>query len=538
MHSCSQADRALQVPDDITSLLASLAVPDSGDANRALSFYRGRTLVGRLTYGELVARVQRLAGYLEHSCDVRRGDRVLLLSPNRLEIPVLLLAIWSLGAVAVPLNPAASPEDWKYVAEHAQARGLFVSASLAERFGALGCDLDFALDIDVLAALEGPAPTPVGRHENALAIILYTSGTTGNPKGVGLSQRNLLRNAWSMARCFGLERSNQFAVLPLFHAHALGFGLMTSLVTRGHLVFTDKLDPFAWAEVIRQESVSYASVVPSLLPSLLAARVRGENVATLRALLVSSAPLSTEAAREFESQTGIHLVQGWGLSEYTNFACCLSPHENEVTRRALMLGAELTSIGSPLEGTEVKVTDGEGRILGEGEVGELCVRGHSLMLGYYRDPESTQRTLRDGWLRTGDQGQYRLQDGKPVFYVTGRIKEIIIRGGEKYSPLAIEKRLAVALPELMGKCVVVGFSHRLYGEEIGAYLETESLGDELRARLMEAVRSLPVEMRPKVLLHAQDPIPRTHTGKIQRRKLLPLFAGFEECRGEIRIVEV
>ena len=523
--------------DSVAGLLSAL--DNSADRSRvALTFYRGRNLIGRQSYGELVDRVGQLSGYLEHTLGIRRGDRILVLSPNRLEIPTLLLAIMRLGAVVVPLNPTTGVEDWTYIARHSEARGLFATRELRDRLIPNYPGLEFALDIDELSTFSGPLAPAAHGLDRELAIVLYTSGTTGNPKGVGLCQSNLLRNGWSMALNFKLASTTQFAVLPLYHAHALGFGLMTSLTTGGHLVFTDKLDPFAWAEVMRNESVTFTSVVPSLLPMLLAARVHRDKVPTLKAMLVSSAPLTVELAREFETKTAIPLIQGWGLSEYTNFACCLSPDDSTADHAALLLGFDVTSVGSPLTGTEVMVADQDGKALGEGVAGELCVRGHSMMLAYYRDPQTTQNTIQDTWLHTGDQGLFRLHQGKPVFYITGRIKEIIIRDGEKYSPLAIEKKICVALPELEGKIVVVGFNHKGHGEEIGAYLETAEFEDSLQLRLSKVIETLPIELRPKVLLHGAAPIPRTHTGKIQRRKLQPLFASYVDCRGPLKIAAV
>ena len=530
--------------ESFTSLLAVLDAKYERD-RVALTFYRGKTRMGRLTYGELLDRVHGLSGYLQAALDVHPGDRILILAPNRLEIPVLLLALMRIGAVVVPLNPTATPEDWKYIARHSEAKGLIATRELQDRFGQNDPDFEFTLDIDELSGFSGKIPDSIPKlkavaeiHSDELAIVLYTSGTTGNPKGVGLSQRNLLANAWSMALNFNLMQTTQFAVLPLYHAHALGFGLMTSLITGGHLVFTDKMDPFAWAEIIRGESVSFTSVVPNLLSLLLAARVHREKVPTLKSILVSSAPLSVEQARDFETKTGIPLIQGWGLSEYTNFACCLSPTDTPEDHRALLFSPEGSSIGSPLTGTEVRVIDEKGQEAPEGMNGELCVRGHSLMLAYYRDFEATRNTLHNGWLRTGDQGLFRRYQGKPVFFITGRIKEIIIRSGEKYSPLAIEKKICDLAPEFVGKLVVVGFSHRLQGEEIGAYLETDHLTDPLRDRLTKTIEALPIELRPKVILCSSTPIPRTHTGKIQRRKLHSLFSKFDDCRGALKIETV
>src|SRR5208283_2649055 len=160
------------------------------------------------------------------------------------------------------------------------------------------------------------------------------------------------------------------------------------------------------------------------------------------------------------------------------------------------------SIGPALEGTEVRVVDESGAPAAEGMRGELLVRGHSMMVGYFRDPENTARTIdADGWLHTGDEGFFRLHQGRPIHFVTGRLKEIIIRDAEKYSPLRLEQRLVEALPELSGRLVVLGFPHREHGEEVGAYLEMDACDDSLRSRLVAAIEAMPVAERPKVVLH-------------------------------------
>jgi len=517
---------------DVPTLLSRLA--QAGD-RPALSFYRGKNLDGRLTYAQLATRVDTLAGALHARFGVNVGDRVALLTPNRLEVPVLVLALLQLGAVVVPLNPGSAPEDWAYILGHSGARGLCATRELSARVPA-GTGLSFTLHVEEAFELEaqGVLPMPPADLAERMAVVLYTSGTTGNPKGVALRQRNCLANAWSMAKNFGLDGATQLAVLPLYHAHAFGFGLMTALSTGGHLVFTERLEPFTWAQVVRAESVTVSSVVPTLLPMLLAAGITREKVPTLRHLMVSSAPLAVDVARDFEARTGVPLIQGWGLSEYTNFACCVSPAASTPDHAQLMFGWELPSIGPALEGVEVRVVDGDGRALGEGERGELVIRGPSTMLGYYQDADNTARTLDpDGWLHSGDEGYFRLLHGTPVFFVAGRIKEIIIRDAEKYSPLRLERRLVEAVPELSGKFVVLGFAHPEHGEEVGAYVELDPLDDDVRARLVAAIESMPLPERPKVVLYGDVAVPRTHTGKIQRRKMQPWFAAYAKHRGAI-----
>jgi long-chain acyl-CoA synthetase len=480
-----------------------------------------------------------LAGALSANSGVRPGDRVAILAPNRLEIPVLVLALLRLGAVVVPLNPVSSTEDWIYVLRHSGARGLCATRELSERVP-LAARPEFVLTVEDLFAIaaghNGQVAPVIGDLGESVGVVLYTSGTTGNPKGVALRQRSLIANAWSMATNFRLDATTQLAVLPLYHAHAFGFGLMTALTTGGHLVFTERLEPFTWTAVARGEQVAVSSVVPSLLPMLLAAGVTRENVPGLRSLMVSSAPLPPDVARDFESRTQIPLTQGWGLSEYTNFACCVSPDASPEEHARLMFSWEVPSIGPALEGTEVRVEGPGGERASEGERGELLIRGPSTMAGYFEDPESTARTVdAEGWLRTGDEGFFRLDGGRPIYFVTGRLKEIIIRDAEKYSPLRLERALVAALPDLSGLLVVLGFPHKEHGEEVGAYLQVESCDEPLRSRLTTAIQSMPVTERPKVVLFGAEPIPRTHTGKIQRRKMQPWFDRWAAHRGALVI---
>jgi long-chain acyl-CoA synthetase len=510
--------------EDIRSLVTSW-----GDRTHpALTFHEGRTRVGSLSYGELRARVEAVAGHLWESLGVRPGDRIAVLAPNCLEVPVLMLAIMHIGAAVVPLNPTATAEDWTYILAHSRARGCFAARALAETL-APG-DAAFVRPIDEIHAYRGAAP-PLGHGSQSAAVILYTSGTTGRPKGVVLAQQSLLANAWSMASNFVLGRTTQLAVLPLYHAHALGFGLMTALTSDGHLVFADRFDPFVWPELVRAHDVVFTSLVPTLLPPLLQIKLTAARVPSLRAILVSSAPLAADLAREVVSRTHVALVHGWGLSEYTNFACCTSPDDE------LIYEHEIPSVGSPLAGTDVRIVDATGREVGAGTRGELCVRGHSTMLSYLDDPDATNQAIdADGWLHTGDEGFCVLRAGKRRFFITGRLKEIIIRGGEKHSPIALERILTTAVPELAGRIAVLGFPHDVHGEEVGAYIEAEAVSDDVRTRLSAALGTMGAEQRPKVVLVGARPIPRTHTGKVQRRKLQPLFANHTACRGATQLV--
>jgi len=499
----------------------------------ALTFYRGRSVGGRLSYRQLAAAVDALAGRLQREHGVQPGERIAMLTPNRLQVPVFVLALLRLGAVVVPLNPGAAAEEWVYALTHSGARGLCATRDLAARVPA-AARLSFTLDVEAPLSDGDPPSALPGDLADRIAVVLYTSGTTGHPKGVSLRQRNLLANGWSMGLHFELDGTTQFAVLPLYHAHAFGFGLMTALCTGGHLVFSEKLDPFVWGDVIRAEGVQVTSVVPTLLPMLLAAAVTAEKVPTLRQILVSSAPLSRDLAHNFEARTGIPLIQGWGLSEYTNFACCV-PVRASASDHARWIGDwEVPSVGHALAGTEVRVLGPDGVPAEEGVRGELVVRGHSLMAGYFRDPENTARAIdAQGWLHTGDEGFFCRDDDRVLYFVTGRIKEIIIRDAEKYSPLQIERRLLEAVPELTGRIVVLGFPHEGHGEEVGAYVETAAIDESLDQRLRAAIVAMPAGPRPKVILYGEQAILRTHTGKVQRRKMQRWFLPWHGHHGAL-----
>jgi len=505
---------------------AARAVP----GRPAFTFYRAGKRTARLSWYGFVAAIERAACALAERHGVKRGQRVAVLMANNERTPIVVLAIMALGAVAVPLNPTLEPEDWRFVALDSGSMGVVVADELRSKVELLEHALSFVCNDQELCAHVPSGPVPYGHdlaHEPA--VILYTSGTTGQPKGVVLSHANLLANGRSMARHFGLHGQAQLAVMPLYHAHALGFGLMTMLASHGHLVLTEGLNAFHWAEIIRVERVHATSLVPTLLPFLLKLRVHALHLPSLKALLVSSAPLSQQLARDFIAGTDIPLVQGWGLSEYTNFATCGDADDGvEASRRQLLTG-EWPSIGRPLPGVQMQVRDADGRVLAAGARGELFVRGPSRMLGYFRRGEPPR--LQGDWLATGDEGYFDVDERGPLYFITGRIKDLIIRDAEKLSPLAIERRLLQGCPQLLGRVAVVGFTHALHGEEIGAYVETPDGGGELVERLLRCAQELPNGVRPKVVLCGTHPIPRTNTGKVQRARLKTLFDAYATCSG-------
>jgi acyl-CoA synthetase (AMP-forming)/AMP-acid ligase II len=382
-----------------------------------------------------------------------------------------------------------------------------------------------------------PIPPKFDLAPDHPAIILYTSGTTAFPKGVVQSHGNLIANAWSMVKALCIDTPVQYSVMPFYHSHAVGFGMMTCLLSRGHLIVADKMNPAAWKKVVRSEGVTISSMVPNLLRVLLRSGIHRSEVPSLKQLFVSAAPLPRDLAHEFEHTSGIKIAHAWGLSEFTNFATCLSPHLEELSREHLMYGYDTPCVGKSLDGVDVQVAEKDGTEASEGALGELRVRGPSRMLGYDQNPQATQQTIRDGWLYSGDEGFYVREGSDKYFFITDRIKDVVSRAGEKVSPTAVEVEIAKAIPQLSGAIVALGFPHDLYGEEIGLVVQVENF-EKIQVALENAIGALPTRIRPKIVLHGEAIIPRTHTGKVQRRLLVPLFKHYQRSASPLTIAEV
>jgi long-chain acyl-CoA synthetase len=516
-------------PASAAAILAHLA--RSNRARPVITFVRSNGTRDVLQGPRLAEQAEQVAARL-HGMGVRAGDFVMVLIGNRPAFVPAILGIMRIGAVAVPTNPALDLEDRRFIVEATDAKVIVVDAEglpLAEPVA--GARPIMVVDQAGATGGVGSAPPPPERLAELAGLALFTSGTTARPRGVLLSQRAAFFNGHAMARRLRSEGATQLAVLPLFHAHAFGFGLVSALTTDGHVLVTESFDPFGWAELVARESVEVTSVVPHMLELLLRVKLHRSKVPTLTKVLVSSAPLSAELAARFVSATEIPLVQGWGLSEFTNFATCMVPPPTGGPD----IADGLTSVGSPLDGVEVAVMNDELEPLPPGATGELFVRGPCRMLGYHADAASTAAVTHGEWLRTGDLGFMRPSDAGPELFIAGRRKELIIRAGDKLSPLAIERKLCLRVPELAGRLVVLGGPHAIMGEEVVAYIEHDAFDAALEAKLRAAIAELTTIERPKVVLHGPQAIPRTHTGKVQRRKLVPWFEAYARHTGPLHI---
>jgi oxalate---CoA ligase len=464
------------------------------------------------------------------------SSRVAILSRNRLWVPVTYLALWSCGITLVPLNPAHTADAWGGVIGHSAAALLIYDDEFAGV--ACGSEIHCASRVNGAELLKASRKGARARSISYLQtpasarILLYTSGTTARPKAVDLTARALMRNAFLMAKNLELYSEVHYATLPLSHAHALGLGLLSSLLSQSHLVFSDGLDAKTWVGIVRDFHVTTTSVVPVQL--LLLSRLKAPQplASSLRRMVVSSAPVSEFVLREVERKYAIPVLQGWGLSEFANFATCMTP----ALHRRIGAGRRPHCIGSPLRGVQLRVVLPDGQPAPEHVEGELEVSGPCRMVGYMGDAEATQAVFHGQWLRTGDLGHYELIDDLAVFYFDGRLKELIVRGDEKCSPLQVEEYFVACFPDWEGRFAVTGYDHVTLGEDIGVAVEGNEASYDHKL-IVAKIATIPPHLRPRVVLAKGGPLPRTATGKVQRRLLRERFANYRAYSGAAPIVE-
>ncbi len=503
-------------------------------SERPYLVFRDGEARSEITYGELIARVADRERLLR-ALGVSRGARVATLFVNDPEVPITYFAAWSIGASVVPVNLGEDDERIAFVLRNSEAGAAFYLPEARDRALRLRAETHDVRWHEIGApepqapAASGPPDPPQPEDE---ALIVYTSGTTGAPKGVLLTQRNLLVDAHALLRWHGLgPGSRLMCVLPTHHVNGILVTLITPLLAGGSVVLARKFQASTFWETAAREDVEIVSVVPTLLAFLLEdARGRaGHELARFRHFICGAGPLTVELATRFEERFGFRVVHGYGLSETTCYSSMLPVELSDAEHRGWMRDHGFPSIGVPLPPNEMAIHDREGRALPEGERGEIVIRGVNVMRGYYRRPEANAETFAHGWFRSGDEGFWRRgADGRDYFFITGRIKELIIRGGVNLSPFEIDEVLN-AIPGV-ARGLAVGFENRWYGEEVGAYVMLEPGVALDEAAILRACREkLPFPKAPKVVVFGSE-IPVTSTGKYQRGRLVPLFAEFKDVQ--------
>jgi len=481
----------------------------------------------RIAYGELDRRASRVAANLR-TAGIGPGDHVALACPNRPEFVIAYYGILKTGATVVTVSALLKAREIAYQLVDSEAVALIAYGGTVGGLGAEarraaaqvpGCRHVWMIEgeageagFDTLLAGEG-AVTSADTAFDDTAVILYTSGTTGQPKGAELTHGNVMMNVVAVGRerSFNPERPASLVALPLFHVFAQTCLMHTGLYLGVTLVLMQRFEPRRAVDLMLAERVSSFSGVPTMFRAILDDPALSDaDAAALGALLKitnsGGASLAPGLQKRFADRFGVPMVDGYGCTETSPVACFF--HDGMAYRAG--------SCGKAAFGVQLKVIDGEGNTLPADEVGELCVKGHGVMKGYWKRPEDTARVLRDGWYHTGDLARI---DGEDYVFIVGRLKELIIRGGFNVYPAEVEAVLMTH--PAVGMAAVFGVPHETHGEEIMAVVSPRPgavfAADELRdwAREQMAAYKYPriVEVRAE--------LPLGPTGKVLKRELRP-----------------
>jgi long-chain acyl-CoA synthetase len=465
-----------------------------------------------LTYGDLDDRSARLATLLrEHGLE--HGDRVGVMLPNVLEFPVVYYGALRAGGIAVPMNVLLKRREIGFYLEDSGAKILLAWHGFLDeaRAGAADAGTEligvepeaFAATLDALE----PSPEVVDTGEDDTAVILYTSGTTGKPKGAELSHRNLDQNSEIISRTTLLIDAGDVVLgaLPLFHTFGQTVAMNASMRVGACLTLVPKFDPGEALATIERDGVTHFYGVPTMYGALLHHPERGKfDTSTLRLCKTGGASMPVEVLHGFEEAFGTELIEGYGLSETSPVAS--SGHPNQVRKPG--------SIGTPIERVEMKIFDENDREVPRGDVGEIVIRGHNIMKGYWGRPDATAEAIRDGWFHSGDLGR---EDEDGFFYVVDRKKDMIIRGGYNVYPREVEE-LLYEHPAIR-EAAVLGVPHPEWGEEVGAAVVLEP-GEELAPEEISAwVRERIAAYKYPRVVWFMDELPKGPTGKIVKREI-------------------
>ncbi len=492
-----------------------------------------------LSYEQFCELVYNTARFLRAK-GLHKGDRIATVSHNHWHTVIHYFAAWLLGLVVVPVNLGEDDERIAYILENGRVELAFVRSGYRERIASVLRSHDSLKHIETVICGEDTGRftreegevDPPEDLAGSEALIVFTSGTTGPPKGVVLSQRNLLEDARSIAGWHDIgPESRMMCVLPIHHVNGTVVTLITPFLAGGSTVLNRRFRTERFLPVIAEEGVEVASMVPTLLQYLNSRYEEREvpDCPDFRHVICGAGPLTVKTARAFEERLGIPVIHGYGLSETTCYSCFLPVDLPEEEHRRWMREYGYPSIGVPVPANEMAIHDEEGNPLGENERGEIVIRGVNVMLGYYNNRDANEETFRHGWFRSGDEGFY-IEDGegRPYFFITGRLKELIIRGGVNLSPLEIDEVINRAPGVEAG--IAVGFENKWYGEEVGAYVQPKEGGEADEEAILAYCREhLPFAKAPKVVVFGEQ-IPVTSTGKYQRRKVTHHFERWSETQ--------
>jgi len=488
----------------------------------------------RLTYAQVDGAANQVANLLVER-GVGPGDKVALSCPNLPFFPIVYYGILKAGAVVVPINVLLKGREVAYHLADSEAKAYFCFQGTPELPMAQeghagfeqteGCESFFVITADPAApspidgtetlgqALAGKQPvfdSAVTSPEDT-AVILYTSGTTGQAKGAELSHSNLVMNALTCNRLFGNQPAGDthLLTLPLFHSFGSTVQMNAGFSMAATLVLLPRFDAAAAVATMQKEDITFFAGVPTMYWGLLGALTNDVDVdriaSNLRVSVAGGSSLPVEIIKEFKAKFHVQILEGYGLSETSPVATFSNP------------GSEPRpgSIGVPIWGIEVKLIDDDWKTIeGADEIGEIAIKGHAIMKGYYNRPDATSEVMRDGWFRSGDLAR-RDEDG--WYYIVDRSKDMIIRGGFNVYPREIEEVL-MTHPDV-SLAAVIGVPHESHGEEVKAFVILRQGATTTDSELVEWGKEQMAGYKYPRLVAIVDALPMTATGKILKREL-------------------
>ncbi len=463
----------------------------------------------RVTYESLRQQVLAMADALA-SAGIRPGDRVAIALPNGLPAIVSFLAA-SIAGTAAPLNPAYPYEEFLFFLSDTNARVLLCpligaefarSAAADRKIPILSLEMTDQGNVHLADAPTGASATEPAADD--IALILHTSGSTGRPKRVPLRHFNLAVSSANIANSYALsEEDVSLCIMPLFHIHGLIGSTMATLLSGGTLVVPTKFNALTFWRTVREHGVSWFSGVPTMHQLLLARTHRKPvEAASLRFIRSCSAPFSPELIHKIEEIFGVPFVEAYGMTEAAH-----QMTSNPLPPRHRKPGS--VGVGT---GLRVRIMDKQGNSLENNQCGEIAIQGANVFRGYENNPEANARAFVNGWFRTGDQG-YLDQDC--YLHLTGRIKDIIIRGGENIAPHEVDEILL--RHPAVAAAVTFGCAHPTLGEEVAAAVVLHEPRGATESALIKHCRELLAEYKCPKKIYLVKSIPTTATGKIRRR---------------------
>jgi len=468
------------------------------------------------------------------------GDKIATISHNHWHTVVQYFAAWFCGLVVVPVNLGEDDNRIAYILKNAEVKLALVRYEYSDRIQMIIKEEDLLSEIEVVVcddSVESFSSKNGELKEAAVtteseALIVFTSGTTGNPKGVVLTQRNLLEDARTISQWHNIDgQTKMMCVLPIHHVNGTVVTIITPFFTGGSTVLNQKFSPGHFFQIIEEEHVHVVSVVPTLL-QYLTSYYEEEEVPEndqFRHIICGAGPLTVKVAQNFEEKFAIPIIHGYGLSETTCYSCFIPANQPQKEHNKWMRDFGYPSIGIPVPANDMDIQDEDGNSVPEGERGEIVIRGVNVMKGYFNNQEANESAFKNGWFRSGDEGFIQKdKDGNSYFFITGRLKELIIRGGINLAPLEIDEVINKAPGVKAG--IAVGFENDWYGEEVGAYVQLKEGVEKDEETILKYCRKhLPFSKAPKVVVFGKE-LPVTSTGKYQRLKVAHLFDEWKEVQ--------